>query len=178
MNENYKRRLKNVRCFMFDIDGVLTNGSLIVMPDELYRIMNIRDGFALKQAVDSGYTVAIISGGKSESVRTRLANLGIKDIFLGTDFKDEKFDEILQQYNLREEEILYMGDDLPDYEVMKRSGVPCCPADAAPEIKDISVYISTLKGGKGCVRDVIEQVMRLQGKWPTFKKDIPTGKIL
>jgi len=120
MNENFKTRLKKIRCFIFDIDGVLTNGSLIVMPGELFRVMNIRDGFALKQAVESGYAVAIISGGRSESVRSRLANLGVKDIYLGVEYKSDKYDEILLQYDLKEEEVLYMGDDLPDFEVMKR----------------------------------------------------------
>ena len=170
MNPNFKQSLKKVRCFIFDIDGVLTNGSLIVMPGELHRVMNIRDGYALKEAVDKGYVVAIISGGKSESVRTRLANLGIKDIYLGAENKSEKMDELIIQYNLKEDEILYMGDDLPDYEVMKRAGVPCCPSDAAPEIKELSIYMSPIKGGEGCVRDVVEQVLRLHGKWP-FQKN-------
>lgn len=168
MNDNFKQRLQKVRCFIFDIDGVLTNGSLIVMPDELIRVMNIKDGFAMKEAVNAGYIVAIISGGKSESVRTRLANLGIRDIYLGVENKSEKMEQIMLQYKLEKEEILYMGDDLPDYEVMMKSGVPCCPFDAATEIRNISVYFSPLKGGEGCVRDVIEQVLRLHGKWPTF----------
>lgn len=169
MNSNFKQSLNKVRCFIFDVDGVLTNGSLIVMPGELHRVMNIRDGYALKEAVDKGYVVAIISGGKSESVRTRLSNLGINEIYLGAENKSEKMDELILQYDLKEEEILYMGDDLPDYEVMKRVGVPCCPADAAPEIKELSVYLSPLKGGEGCVRDVVEQVMRLHRKWPYQK---------
>jgi 3-deoxy-D-manno-octulosonate 8-phosphate phosphatase (KDO 8-P phosphatase) len=168
MNLNFKQRLNKVRCFIFDIDGVLTNGTLIVMPDELYRIMNIRDGFALKTAVEAGYHVGIISGGKSESVRTRLQNLGLKDIYLCVEYKSDRYEEIMSMYDLKEEEILYMGDDLPDYEVMKRSGVPVCPFDAAPEIRELCCYISPQKGGEGCVRDVIEQTMRLQGKWPKF----------
>lgn len=169
MDTNFKHLLKSVRCFIFDIDGVLTNGSLIVMPGELYRVMNIRDGFALKEAVDKGYIVAVISGGKSESVRVRLANLGIQEIFLGVEYKSEVMDELMARHKLKKEEILYMGDDLPDYEVMKKAGVPCCPADAAPEIAQLSVYTSPQKGGEGCVRDVIEQVMRLHGKWPHHK---------
>ena len=168
MNDNFKVRLNKVRCFIFDVDGVLTNGSLIVMESELYRIMNIRDGFALKTAVEAGYHVAIISGGKSESVRTRLKNLGVKDIYLEVEDKSARYEELLLLYNLKEEEILYMGDDLPDYEVMKRSGVPVCPNDAATEIRNLAVYISPVKGGEGCVRDVIEQTLRLQGKWPVF----------
>jgi 3-deoxy-D-manno-octulosonate 8-phosphate phosphatase (KDO 8-P phosphatase) len=166
MNTNFKQRLNKVRCFIFDVDGVMTNGSLIVMPGELIRTMNIRDGFALKEAVNAGFNVVILSGGKSESVRTRLSNLGVKDIYLGIENKSEKMDEIILQYDLKEDEILYMGDDLPDYEPMKRVGIPCCPADAANEIKEISIYISPAKGGEGCVRDVIEQAMRLKGIWP------------
>lgn len=170
MNLNFKQRLKKVRCFIFDVDGVLTNGSLLVMPDELYRIMNIRDGFALKEAVIAGFKVVIISGGNSDSVRSRLTNLGIDDVYLGVQNKSDKVDEVIIQYDLRKEEILYMGDDIPDYEVMKLAGIPCCPSDAATEIKEVSVYISPFKGGDGCVRDIIEQVMRLNGSWPVLKK--------
>lgn len=170
MNLNFKQRLKKVRCFIFDVDGVLTNGSLIVMPDELYRIMNIRDGFALKEAVIAGFKVVIISGGNSDSIRSRLTNLGIDDVYLGVQNKSDKVDEVIIQYDLRKEEILYMGDDIPDYEVMKLAGIPCCPSDAATEIKEVSVYISPFKGGDGCVRDIIEQVMRLNGSWPVLKK--------
>lgn len=166
MNQNFKQRLNNVKCFIFDVDGVLTNGSLIVMPTELYRTMNIRDGYAMKAAVEAGYHVAIISGGKSESVRTRLQNLGIKDIYLGVEDKTERYEELMLMYDLTDDQILYMGDDLPDYQVMKRSGIPTCPNDAVAEIREMSVYISPVKGGEGCVRDVIEQVMRLHGKWP------------
>jgi 3-deoxy-D-manno-octulosonate 8-phosphate phosphatase (KDO 8-P phosphatase) len=170
MDINYKQQLQTIRCLIFDVDGVLTNGSLIVMPDELYRIMNIRDGFALKEAVTSGYIVAIISGGKSESVRSRLNNLGVNDVYLGVEYKSKIVEELTVKYNLKKEEILYMGDDLPDYDVMSGAGMPCCPADACPEIKSISAYISSYKGGEGCVRDIIEQLMRLHGKWPMFEK--------
>ena len=166
MNENFKIKLKRIRCFIFDVDGVLTNGMLIVMPDELFRTMNIRDGYALKEAIVAGYLVAIISGGKSESVKKRLANLGVNDVFLGVENKMDKLEEIKSLYKLADEEILFMGDDLPDYEVMRKAGVACCPADSVSEIKSISDYISPVRGGYGCVRDVIEQVMRLHGKWP------------
>ena len=169
MEVNFKQRLNKVRCLVFDVDGVLTDGSLIVMPGELFRVMNIRDGFALKEAVNAGFHVVIITGGKSESVGTRLANLGVKDIFLGIENKVVTLNEIKEKYKLKSEEILYMGDDIPDWEVMKDVGVPCCPADAAHEIKELSVYISPVNGGHGCVRDVIEQVLKLNGKWPTSK---------
>ncbi len=166
MNENFKQLLAGVKCFIFDVDGVLTNGSLFVMPDELIRVMNIRDGYALHEAVKAKYKVCIISGGKSESVRTRLNNLGVTNIHLGVTDKKEKLREILDDYDLNTEDILYMGDDLPDFEVMKLIGVPVCPNDAAHEIRELSLYISPFKGGDGCVRDVIEQVMRLHGRWP------------
>jgi 3-deoxy-D-manno-octulosonate 8-phosphate phosphatase (KDO 8-P phosphatase) len=163
---NFKQRLKDVRCFVFDVDGVLTDGSLYLMPDDLVRVMNIRDGFAMKQAIVSGYIVAVISGGSSEGVRYRLNKLGIKDVFLGIENKNEKLNELIQTYKLKKEEILFMGDDLPDFEVMAKSGIPCCPNDAVPEIAELSIYVSPYKGGKGCVRDVIEQTLRLHGKWP------------
>lgn len=163
--ENFKQKLHKVRCFILDVDGVLTNNSLIVMPNELYRIMNIRDGYALKTAVEAGYHVAIISGGKSESVRTRLENLGIKDIFLGVENKLKVYQSLLKQYQVTDEEIMYMGDDLPDYHVMKQAGIPVCPNDAVAEIMEMCLYISPKKGGEGCVRDVIEQTLKLHGKW-------------
>jgi len=166
MSENFKQKLQKVSCFIFDVDGVLTNGSLLVMHNELHRIMNIKDGFALKEAVSAGYKVCIISGGKSEGVRKRLADLGLNDIYLGVEDKKEKLQEIMDSCNILKDNILYMGDDLPDYEVMKSCGVPCCPQDAVSEIRSLSLYISPLKGGEGCARDVIEQVMRLHHKWP------------
>ena len=164
--ENFKTRLKRVTTFMLDVDGVLTDGSVTLMPDgEQVRIMNIKDGYALQLAVKQGYKVVVISGGRSEMVRKRLNGLGITDIYLGVHAKLDTFKEYLEIYNVDPQEVLYMGDDIPDYEVMKHIGVPTCPADAAQEIKDISIYISQRNGGKGAVRDVIEQVLRLQGKW-------------
>lgn len=166
MELNFKQKLQTISCFIFDVDGVLTDGSLVLFENgEQTRTMNIRDGYALQAAVKAGYKVAIISGGRSESVKTRLNGLGVMDVYIGADNKKEKFDEVVSMYDLKPENILYMGDDLPDFEVMKISGVPTCPADAAREIKAISVYVSDKKGGDGCVRDVIEQVMMLHGKW-------------
>jgi 3-deoxy-D-manno-octulosonate 8-phosphate phosphatase (KDO 8-P phosphatase) len=165
MNKNFKQLLNKVRCFIFDVDGVLTDGSLILMQGDQVRTMNIRDGYAMKAAIEAGYNLAIISGGNSPGVRDRLIKLGVIDIYQGVDDKIKSLNEIVSKYNLEDHEILYMGDDLPDYDGMKRSGVPCCPNDAAPEIAEISVYVSHANGGKGCVRDVIEQVMRLHGKW-------------
>ncbi len=164
--ENFKQKLGNISCFVFDVDGVLTDGSLILFPTgEQVRTMNIRDGYALQLAVKKGYRVAIISGGKSESVKARLNGLGIKEVHLGVNDKVDKLKEIMGVYNLKTENILYMGDDVPDFAAMKMCGIASCPADAATEIKSISIYVSDKRGGEGCVRDVIEQVMRVQGKW-------------
>lgn len=164
--ENFKSRLTRVKAFLLDVDGVLTDGSVTLLPDgEQVRMMNIKDGYALQLAVKKGYTVAIISGGKSEMVRKRLNGLGITDIYLGSHTKMDQYEEILTKHNLKPEDILYMGDDIPDYEVMRHVGVPTCPKDSAPEIKNICVYISDKNGGKGAVRDVIEQVMKVQNKW-------------
>ena len=166
MNSNFKQKLQIISCFILDVDGVLTDGSLTLLPTgEQVRKMNIRDGYAIQAAVKAGYRVAVITGGKSISVKERLQGLGVKDIYLGIDCKTEKFDELIALYDLKTENILYMGDDLPDFDAMKMSGIAACPADAAHEIKEISSYISDKNGGEGCVRDVIEQVMKLHGKW-------------
>ncbi len=166
MAKSYKEIMNDITTFIFDVDGVLTDGSVFVSNEgEMLRTMNIRDGYALKSAIDGGYNVCIISGGSNEGVRVRLRNLGITDIHLGTPDKVATFDEYIDIYNIKPEQILYMGDDLPDYHVMQLVGLPCCPQDASPEIKAISKYISHKNGGKGAVRDVIEQVMKVQEKW-------------
>ncbi len=166
MIKNFKQLLNKVNTFIFDVDGVLTDGTVLLMPNgEQVRNMNIKDGYALQLAIKKGYRVAIISGGKSEEVRTRMLGLGIQDVYLGVSYKLEKFEEYLLHNELTAEQVLYMGDDLPDYEVMSKAGVAVCPSDAAPEIASICSYISHKKGGEGCVRDVIEQTMRLQNKW-------------
>lgn len=166
MEKNYKEYLNQIKTFVFDVDGVLTNGTIQVSTNgELIRTMNMKDGYAMKAAIKSGYTVCIISGGTNEGVRKRLRGLGITDIYLGVQDKVEQMDEFFDVYNIKPDEVLYMGDDLPDYYVMQQVALPCCPQDAVAEIKDISRYVSHKKGGKGCVRDVIEQVMKVQGKW-------------
>lgn len=166
MAKSYKEIMNSITTFIFDVDGVLTDSSVHVTPTgEMLRIMNIRDGFALKAAVDSGYKVCIISGGSNEGVRIRLRNLGITDIHLAAPNKVETFKEYIDIYNINADEVLYMGDDIPDFHVMQLVGLPTCPQDATPEIKGISKYISHKNGGRGAVRDVIEQVMKLQGKW-------------
>lgn len=166
MEKNYKEYLNQIKTFVFDIDGVLTNGTIQVSTNgELLRTMNMKDGYAMKAAIKSGYTVCIISGGTNEGVRKRLRALGITDIYLGVEDKVEQMEEFFDVYDIKPETVLYMGDDLPDYYVMQQVALPCCPQDAVAEIKDISRYVSHKKGGKGCVRDVIEQVMKVQGKW-------------
>lgn len=166
MTKSYKEIMNTITTFIFDVDGVLTDGNIHITPTgEMLRKMNIRDGYAMKAAVENGYTICVISGGFNEGVRIRLRNLGITDIYLGVSDKVATFEEFTDIYNIKPEEVLYMGDDLPDYWVMQRAGLPTCPQDAAPEIKGLSQYISHKKGGTGCVRDVIEQVMKVQGKW-------------
>lgn len=166
MGKSYKEIMPQITTFIFDVDGVLTNGMItITTTGELIRTMNIKDGYALKTAVDQGFKICIISGGSNEGVRSRLQNLGITDIYLGTHNKMKQFEEYIASNNLIPEEILFMGDDIPDYNVMKKVGLPSCPKDAVPEIQNISLYISQKKGGNGCVRDVIEQVLKVQGKW-------------
>ena len=169
MAKSYKEIMNDITTFIFDVDGVLTDSSVFVTNEgEILRTMNIRDGYAMKAAIESGYTICIISGGSNEGVRIRLRNLGITDIYLGTPDKVETFDEYIDVYQINPEHVLYMGDDIPDYHVMKLVGLPTCPQDASPEIKGICKYISHKNGGKGAARDVIEQVMKAQGKWMAY----------
>ena len=166
MEKSYKEHLNQINTFVFDVDGVLTDGTIQISTEgELLRTMNTKDGYAMKMAQKAGYTVCIISGGKNEGVRKRLRDLGITDIYLGISDKVEQMDEFFDIYDIKSEQVLYMGDDIPDYYPMKLVGLPCCPQDAAPEVKEISLYVSHKNGGEGCVRDVIEQVMKVQGKW-------------
>ena len=169
MAKSYKEIMNAITTFVFDVDGVLTDGSVnISATGEMLRKMNIRDGYAMKAAIERGYNVCIISGGSNEGVRIRLRNLGITDIYLGSPDKVETFKEYCELYSISPEKVLYMGDDIPDFHVMKLVGLPTCPQDAAPEIKSISNYISHVYGGKGAVRDVIEQVMKVQEKWHLY----------
>ena len=166
MEINFKEKLQKVNTFIFDVDGVLTDGSLLVMPDgEFLRRMNIKDGYAMALAVKRGYRIAIISGGHSSGVPVRLKRLGIEEVFRGVENKLVVYEQLLEKYNLADEQILYMGDDVPDLPLIKRCGVPCCPADAVTEILQKSIYVSSREGGQGCVRDIIEQVLRLHGNW-------------
>lgn len=164
--KSYKEYLKHITTFIFDVDGVLTDGTVIVTTKgELLRKMSMRDGYALKTAVDLGYHVCIISGGSNEGVRLRLEGLGVTNVYLGTRDKIEQLNKFMTQYHIKSENVLYMGDDLPDYLVMQQVSLPCCPQDAVPEIKGISKYVSHRNGGYGAARDVIEQVLKVQEKW-------------
>jgi 3-deoxy-D-manno-octulosonate 8-phosphate phosphatase (KDO 8-P phosphatase) len=169
MSKSYKEIMNSITTFIFDVDGVLTDGSVhVTETGEMLRIMHIRDGFAIKAALESGYEVLIISGGSNEGVRIRLENLGVQHVFLGVPDKVAVLNAFADKNKINFDHVLYMGDDIPDFHVMQKIGLPCCPQDASPEIKTISKYISHKNGGKGAVRDVIEQVMKVQGKWNTY----------
>ncbi|MBX3257647.1 MAG: HAD-IIIA family hydrolase [Chitinophagaceae bacterium] len=163
---NILERFKQISTFIFDVDGVMTDGSIgIVTGNEYIRTMNTKDGYALQLAVKKGYKVAVITGGYVPAVVERMGNLGIHDVYHTVHHKTEHFNEYCQKHALTKENILYMGDDIPDYDVMLASGLACCPADAVPEIKNIAHYISPFNGGKGCVRDVVEKVLKLNNHW-------------
>ena len=167
-NKNYKELLKKITTFILDVDGVLTNGKiLITSKGKMLREMNTKDGFIIKYALDKGFKIFIISGGTNKGVKERLKDLGIKEIFLGEFTKKDTYEKLIKKYNLQMNEIVYMGDDIPDIPVMKKIGVPCCPNDAVPDVKQISIYVSKKNGGEGCVRDIIEQTLRVQNKWLT-----------
>lgn len=164
--KSYKEYLKNITTFVFDVDGVLTDGSItITTQGELLRTMNIRDGYALKTAVDQGFNICVISGGNNEGLRLRLKGLGITNIYLGVQHKTDALKEYLELYDIDPKNVLYMGDDIPDLYPMQLVGLSCCPQDATSEIKAISKYISHKNGGQGCVRDIVEQVLKVHGKW-------------
>ena len=158
--------LRKIKALMFDVDGVLS-ASTIAMDEHGIpcRTVNIKDGYALQLAIKRGLLVAIITGAKTDAVALRYYGLGIKEVHLGCCVKKEIYEQIRDRMNLCNEEVLYMGDDIPDFEVMRLCGLPCCPADAASEIKEISRYVTSRSGGQGCVREVVEQVLRAQGLW-------------
>lgn len=164
--ENFKQKLPRIKTLLFDVDGVLTNGQVFLMENgEFLRNMNSKDGYALQLAVRKGYRIAMITGGSSQIIKKALHGLGIQDVFLSQHDKLQCYKDYINEHSLNEGEILYMGDDLPDYEVMKRVGVATCPYNSATEIKEICLYISNRNGGEGCVRDIVEQVLRSQGNW-------------
>lgn len=157
--------LTKIRAMAFDVDGVLSSPLITLMGGQPIRTAHIKDGYALQHAAKNGFQLAIITGGKGEPTRERYEGLGFQDIYMSCRMKIITLEEWMQKYDLEPEEVLYMGDDIPDYEVMQRVGCSCCPSDAAPEIKSIATYVSNCSGGQGCVRDVVEQVMKAQGKW-------------
>lgn len=172
---NFKEDLRKVKAFVFDIDGVWTDSRVYTMADgEQVRSTNTKDGFAVKYAQKMGYPIGIISAGiNNVGVHKRLNALGIEDLYMGSFKKTDSMLEFCKKHSLDLDSVLYMGDDIPDYPVLKMVGVPTCPGDSAVEIKQISKYISNLDGGQGCVRDVIEQVLRAQGKWVKLEVDKP-----
>lgn len=166
--KNFKELLPTVKAFAFDVDGVLSSSITYISPEgQLLRSANIKDGYIIQLVRKKGYPVAIISGGNFEGVRTRFENLGVEDIFLSSYDKLPILKTFIEKYNLKPEDVLYMGDDIPDIDPMKYVGVPVCPSDAAEDIKAVSRYISDKTGGHGCVRDVLEQVLRSQNNWLT-----------
>ena len=163
--------LKKVRAVIFDIDGVLSANTITLHPEgEPMRTVNIKDGYAMQLAVKQGLRIAIMTGADVKSIRMRYEKLGVKDIFTGCSVKIQVYQKFLADNALSDEEVIFVGDDIPDYEVMSRCGCPCCPADACPDIKIVSRYVSNQNGGYGVGRDILEQVLRAQGKWLADKK--------
>jgi 3-deoxy-D-manno-octulosonate 8-phosphate phosphatase (KDO 8-P phosphatase) len=172
--KNYKHLLTKIKTFIFDVDGVLTDGKILINSDgELLRSFDTKDGYAMKCALVKGFKIAIITGGRNEAVRERFKELGVIDIYLGAHHKLDAYQDLMDNYDLNPEEILYIGDDIPDIPVMEKVGLGCCPANAASDVKAMADYVSHKKGGEGCVRELIEQVLRVQGKWSL---DIGAGK--
>lgn len=163
--------LTKIRAIVFDVDGVLSAETIPMdQSGQPIRTVNIKDGYAIQLAVKRGLQIAIMTGGRNKEIALRYEYLGVKDVHLCCSMKIKTWEEFTQKYGLRDEEIIYMGDDIPDYEVMLRAGCPCCPADACEEVKSISTYVSDRRGGYGCARDVIEQVLKAQGKWVLDEK--------
>lgn len=163
---SYKEKLRHIRTFIFDVDGVFTDNIVYLTAEgEQMRTANVRDGYAVQLAVKKGLLIAIISGGKSAGVQKRFDALGVQHVFLGSSNKMNVLNTFLLDHRIDAEHVCYMGDDIPDHDVMKKVGLAVCPADSAPEIKAISEYISPYGGGRGCVRDILEQALKVQGKW-------------
>ena len=163
--------LSKIRVVIFDVDGVLSSETIVLSAEgEPLRTVNIKDGYAIQLAVKMGLRIAIMTGGNTEAIRLRYDRLGVEDIYMGCAVKIKTYDAFLKKYGLTDEEIMYMGDDIPDLEIMRRVGCAVCPKDACAEVQKESVYVSDRKGGFGCGRDVIEQILRAQGKWLANEK--------
>ena len=166
IKKNYKTYLNKIKTFIFDVDGVLTDGKVLITSEgEVYRAFDTKDGFALRCALMQGFRIVIITGGNNEGVKRRFKEFGIYDIYMGSLNKIDAYQDLIDNYSLKTEEILYVGDDIPDIPVMEKVGVSCCPSDAVPDVKEIVDYVSHKKGGEGCIREIIEQVLKVQGKW-------------
>lgn len=166
MDPNLLEKLQGIRTFIFDIDGVLTAGNVLVTEEgHMLRTVNIKDGYALQHAVKQGYNIAIISGGNSEGMLHRFRGLGVQEIYLGQKNKVAAFQKVCEDFGVQAAEVAYMGDDMPDMPVLKLAGMACCPADAAEDIKEVCHYISPVNGGLGCARELLERAMKLQGRW-------------
>lgn len=166
MEKSYKAYLKDITTFVFDVDGVLTDGSVLISTQgELLRVMNVKDGYALKTAVKKGYHICIITGGNNPGVKLRLQGLGITDFYMNAHLKSEHLAEYLDSHDIKTENVLYMGDDMPDIPAMQMVALPCCPQNAVPQVKEIAQYVSHKNGGEGCARDIIEQVLKVRGDW-------------
>lgn len=158
--------LKRIKAIIFDVDGVLSAQTIVLSKEgDPQRTVNIKDGYAIQLAQKLGLRIVILTGGTTEAIRIRYARLGVEDIYMGCAVKIKTYEEFIAKYYLTDDEIIYMGDDIPDYEIMQRVGCAVCPADACSDIKAVSLYVSNKAGGQGCARDVIEQVLRAQGKW-------------
>lgn len=169
MAKSYKQLLPQIKAFVFDIDGVLTNSVFQIGADgQPVRNLNSKDGYAMQLAIKKGYIVGVISGGHCDGVAASLKRLGMTDVYMKASHKIEAWKDLLAVYEhqgLTEDQILYMGDDIPDYEIMHRAGVACAPHDAVPEIRSVAHYVSYKKGGEGCARDIIEQTLKVQKNW-------------
>ena len=163
--DNYKQRLGIIKVFIFDVDGVLTNGDVYMIDDQLVRVFNSRDAYAIQYAIKNGYKIFVITGGRNKAVKERLEDLGVTEVRMQASNKIKVYDELREQYGFSDAQVLYMGDDIPDYQVMEVVGVSACPQDAAVEIKAMADYQSPYNGGRHCVRDVIEQTLRVKGVW-------------
>jgi len=166
---SYKVRLNQITTFIFDVDGVLTNGDITISKGELLRTLHSRDAYAIQYAVKMGYRILVITGGESIDVENTLLKIGVNEVALRSSNKLKVYSDFKKKYNFSDEQVMYMGDDIPDYQVMSTVGCAACPQDAAVEIKQISHYQSPFDGGKNCVRDIIEQTLRVQNKWFTEK---------
>lgn len=161
----YKEKLKNIKAFVFDIDGVFTDGTILLLPDGMCRTMNVQDGYAIVRALKEGFKIAIITGGNDPMVKKRMEYLGITDYYANTDDKMVAYEDFKKKYQLHNKNILSMGDDLPDIPLLENAAIGTCPVNAVHQVKAIADYISTIKGGDGAVREIVEQVLTVQDKW-------------